>query len=99
MLLLPAMVLCSCNQNKQDDEVAIAVTLRGDTIQIGDKSPILSRLKTDVVKKEPYRLEFSTSGVVKAIPSIMPRLLPLLPDVSPNHRTVGAEDDARKSGL
>lgn len=35
MLLLPAMVLCSCNQNKQDDEVAIAVTLRGDTIQIG----------------------------------------------------------------
>ena len=69
MLLLPAMVLCSCNQNKQDDEVAIAVTLRGDTIQIGDKSPILSRLKTDVVKKEPYRLEFSTSGVVKAIPS------------------------------
>ena len=83
MLLLPAMVLCSCNQNKQDDEVAIAVTLRGDTIQIGDKSPILSRLKTDVVKKEPYRLEFSTSGVVKAI--IMPRLLPLLPDVSPNH--------------
>ena len=30
---------------------------------------VLSRLKTDVVKKEPYRLEFSTSGVVKAIPS------------------------------
>ena len=69
MLLLPAMVLCSCNQNKQDDEVALAVTLRGDTIQIGDKSPILSRLKTDVVKTEPYRLEFTTSGVVKAIPS------------------------------
>ena len=66
MLLLPAMVLCSCNQNKQDDEVAIAVTFTGDTIQIGDKSPILSRLKTDVVKIEPYRLEFSTSGVVKS---------------------------------
>lgn len=68
MLLLPAMVLCSCN-HKQDEEVAIAVTLHGDTIQIGDKSPVLSRLKTDVVKKEPYRLEFTTSGVVKAIPS------------------------------
>ena len=68
-LFLPAMVLCSCNHNKQDDEVAIAVTLHGDTIQIGDKSPILSRLKTDVVKKESYRLEFTTSGVVKAIPS------------------------------
>ena len=62
LLLLPAMVLCSCNHNKQDDEVAIAVTLHGDTIQIGDKSPILSRLKTDVVKKESYRLEFTTSG-------------------------------------
>ena len=62
MLLLPAMVLCSCNQNKQDDEVAIAVTLRGDTIQIGDKSPILSRLKTDVVKAGPYRLAFHFGG-------------------------------------
>lgn len=69
MLLLPVMVLCSCNSNKQDEEVAIAVTLHGDTIQIGDKSPILSRLKTEAVKTEPYRMEFSTSGVVKAIPS------------------------------
>lgn len=69
MLLLPAMVLCSCNSNKQGDEVAIAVTLRGDTIRIWDKSPILSRLKTDVVKKEAYRPEFTTSGVVRAIPS------------------------------
>lgn len=69
LLLLPAMVLCSCHSNKKDDEVALAVTLKGDTIQIGAQSPILARLKTETVKREPYSMEFSTSGVVKAIPS------------------------------
>nr|WP_233551708.1 hypothetical protein [Parabacteroides sp. AF48-14] len=69
LLLLPAMVFCSCHSNRQDDEAAIAVTLKGDTIQIGANSPILSRLKTEKVTSEPYSMEFSTSGVVKAIPA------------------------------
>lgn len=68
-LLLPAMVLCACHSQKQDDEVALSITLKGDTIQIGEGSPILSKLKIEEVKKEPYSLEFSTSCVVKAIPS------------------------------
>lgn len=69
LLLLPAVVLCSCHTQKQDDEVALAITLKGDTIQIGAESSILSKLQTEEVKREPYAMEFATSGVVKAIPA------------------------------
>lgn len=63
------MVFCACHSDKQDDGAANAVTLQGDTIRIGADSPILSRLKTEKVAREPYCMEFSTSGVVQAIPA------------------------------
>ena len=67
-LLLGAIVLCSCHSNKQDD-AENNISLKGDIITISQNSPILARLKTSVVKLEPYNMEFSTSGVVKAIPT------------------------------
>ena len=69
LLLLPAIVLCSCHTQKQEDESAHAVTLKGDVIHIGSESPVLSKLTKEMVKQEPYRMEFTTSGVVQAIPS------------------------------
>lgn len=69
LLLLPAVVFMSCHSQKQDDGNAVAITLKGDTIQVGAASPILSRLKTEKIQPELYSIEFSTSGVVKAIPS------------------------------
>ena len=69
LLLLPAIVLCSCHSQKQEDESAHAVTLKGDIIHIGSESPVLSKLTKETVKREPYRMEFTTSGVVQAIPS------------------------------
>ena len=69
LLLLPAIVLCSCHTQKQEDESAHAVTLKGDIIHIGSESPVLSKLTKETVKREPYRREFTTSGVVQAIPS------------------------------
>ena len=69
LLLLPAIVLCSCHTQKQEDESAHAVTLKGDVIHIGSESPVLSKLTKETVKREPYRMEFTTSGVVQAIPS------------------------------
>ncbi|RHJ92509.1 efflux RND transporter periplasmic adaptor subunit [Parabacteroides bouchesdurhonensis] len=69
LLLLPAIVLCSCHTHKDGEEEAYAVTLKGDTVHIGEKSPVLSKIQTEVVKLTPYRMEFTTSGVVKAIPS------------------------------
>lgn len=70
MLLLVAMALSSCHTNKQDEGGDTTdITLKGDTIQIGSGSPVLSRIQTEKVATEPYRMEFNTSGVVKAIPS------------------------------
>ena len=69
MLLPLAIALCSCHTNKQDEGDTMNVTVKGDTLHIGAGSPILSRLKTEKVVREPYCMEFSTSGVVKAIPS------------------------------
>lgn len=69
LLLLPALLCSACHTAVHEDEGASAVTLKGDTIHIGEKSPVLSRLVTETVKREPYRMVFTTSGVVKAIPS------------------------------
>ena len=68
-LLLFVMVLFACHSNKQEGDGAFDVTLKGDTIRIASSSPILSKLKTEKVNREPYRMEFSTSGVVCAIPT------------------------------
>lgn len=69
LFLLPALIFGACHTRTQDDEVASAVTLKGDTIHIHEKSPILSRLVIETVRLEPYRMVFTTSGIVKAIPS------------------------------
>lgn len=69
LYLLSALLLASCHGRKSGDEVAEVVTLKGDTIHIGEKSPILARLATETVGRELYRMVFTTSGVVKAIPS------------------------------
>ena len=69
LLLLPAIALCSCHTQKQDEESASSVTLKGNIIHVGEQSPILSKLVKEKVRKEPSRMEFTTSGVVKAIPS------------------------------
>jgi cobalt-zinc-cadmium efflux system membrane fusion protein len=68
-LLLMAGIVCACHSQQQNSETVAAVTIQGDTIQVSAESPILPRLKTETVRKEPYRAAFSTSGVVKAIPS------------------------------
>lgn len=68
-LLLSAVAFSACTRQQQVGEEAVALTLKGDTIFVGNQSPILNRLKTEEVKRELYRMEFTTSGVVKAIPS------------------------------
>ncbi|MEG1543795.1 MAG: efflux RND transporter periplasmic adaptor subunit [Tannerellaceae bacterium] len=67
--LLLAVVIASCGNKKQEEGVANRVSLRGDTVVVGAASPILKELQTEVVKQELYRMEFATSGVVRAIPT------------------------------
>jgi cobalt-zinc-cadmium efflux system membrane fusion protein len=69
MLLFPAIMLCACHGNKQEEKDNTDISLKGNIIEIGAGSPILAHLKTEKVALEPYSVDFTTSGVVKAIPT------------------------------
>lgn len=69
LLVFPLLLASACHSPKPEEGNSSAMSLQGDTVQIGEKSPVLGKLKTGKVEKEPYRIEFSTSGVVKAIPA------------------------------
>lgn len=68
MLLLLVAVAFSC-KNKQEDKINHDLIVKGDTIVISEHSPLIPKLKTGEVKEEPYQMEFTTSCVVKAIPT------------------------------
>lgn len=68
-ILLPAVLFSCRSSQKQDEENSFAMTLKGDTILIKSESPVLTKLKTETVTTESYKIEFTTSGVVKAIPA------------------------------
>ncbi|MEG1909856.1 MAG: efflux RND transporter periplasmic adaptor subunit, partial [Bacteroidales bacterium] len=38
-------------------------------IMVADNAPVLQKIKTEKIKQTPYQARFSTSGVVKAIPT------------------------------
>ena len=68
-MLLPVALLCACGQRPLENSTTKAIAVAGDTISIGQDSPVLPRLKIESVQRETYRAELSASGVVKAIPS------------------------------
>lgn len=67
-LLLVATVVSSC-KNKQEGKASHDITVQGNTITVAEKSPILGKLKTAQVNIQTYQPNFTTSGVVKAIPT------------------------------
>ena len=68
MLCLMGMAICSCAGHKAEKEEQ-AYTVHGDTIILSANSPVTKKLATEVVKKESFQTLFSTSGVVRAIPT------------------------------
>ena len=67
-VLISMIFLCGCRKS-QEDNTSEDMSLYGDTILLGKSSTILSKMKTLKVTSEPYKMEFTTSGVVKAIPT------------------------------
>ena len=67
-VLISMIFLCGCRKS-QEDNTSEDMSLHGDTILFGKSSTILSKMKTLKVTSEPYKMEFTTSGVVKAIPT------------------------------
>lgn len=60
------MVACGKKKDKSPPEL---FSLAGDTIFIPENSSVLSKLKTEKIDPEPFRLEIFTFGIVKAIPN------------------------------
>jgi len=67
-LLLLAIAVSSCSK-KEDAKSDRDFAVQGDTITVSDKSSLSGKLKTMVVNPETYYPNFTTSGVVKAIPT------------------------------
>ena len=68
-LLLLATALCACSGQRKAEDASKQVILQDRLIHVGAESPVLAKLETAPVSKELYRMEFTTSGVVRAIPS------------------------------
>lgn len=67
LLCLLSIVTFSCTGNSQDS-VSQGVLVQGDTISVSSSS-LLQKIKETEVNKQPFQKSFTTSGVVKAIPT------------------------------
>lgn len=68
MLGLIATVMFACSPKNEEDGVSSAF-LQGDTIIVAETSPLKARLKITRIEKIPFQMKFTTSCVVKAIPT------------------------------
>lgn len=67
--LLGVLLLCSCSNNGNNKTEKHDITLTDGVITVTENSLVLEKIKTDIVEIAPYKAHFSTSGVVKAIPT------------------------------
>jgi len=68
LLCLIGVVVFACTAKKAED-TELPYTVSGDTIIVSSQSPVTQKLKSAIIKQEPFRAAFATSGVVKAIPT------------------------------
>jgi membrane fusion protein, heavy metal efflux system len=74
-ICLLTLFLFSC-QDKPAETAIANYTLQGDTVIVSSKSKLTSKLKTQLVCNEPYRLQLLTAGTVKAIPTQYAEIAP-----------------------
>lgn len=66
---LGLLLLCSCGSNNSNKAENQDISVTNNIITIGENAPVLAKIKTAKVEVSPYQAQFSTSGVVKAIPT------------------------------
>ncbi|MEF9985704.1 MAG: efflux RND transporter periplasmic adaptor subunit [Bacteroidales bacterium] len=66
--LMGVLLLCGCG-NKISKQQVHDISVTNGLITVVENSPVLSKLKTEKVIATAYKPSFSTSGVVKAIPT------------------------------
>ncbi len=68
--LMGMLLVCSCNKNTQKENDNNDKTTPDSIVTLSSDSPILNKIKVERVELKDYTPEFSTSGVVKAIPAL-----------------------------
>jgi cobalt-zinc-cadmium efflux system membrane fusion protein len=74
-IILIVSCLFSCNPKTTESE-SVQFEAHGDTIVVTDKSDLVGKLKTDILKSSSYRLQITTAGTVKAIPTQYAEIAP-----------------------
>lgn len=69
MPILGLLFLSACAGGNNEKMESHEVALSEGVITITENAPVLKKIKTEKVVTEPYKAHFSTSGVVKAIPT------------------------------
>ncbi|MEG1622062.1 MAG: efflux RND transporter periplasmic adaptor subunit [Alistipes sp.] len=67
--LLGALLLCGCGQHGNIQSDNKEIILENGLITVGENAPVIHKIKTEKVALSRYQAQFSTSGVVKAIPT------------------------------
>lgn len=67
-ILAGAVCLCGCSGSGTSSESPDMI-LDGDAVIVAESSPVRQRLEVQAVALSPYVARFSTSGIVKAVPS------------------------------
>ena len=63
-IAMACLLLSSCKESGEKTKQEI--TYQGDTVTVSADSPILSRISTEILVKEPFSSEFRTVGTVQA---------------------------------
>ncbi|MEG2480280.1 MAG: efflux RND transporter periplasmic adaptor subunit, partial [Mucinivorans sp.] len=66
--LCGALLLCGCGRNSNVESTDKEISIENDVITVNPLSVVQSKIKTIKVEPSAYQAQFSTSGMVKAIP-------------------------------
>lgn len=72
------LIMGACSLHETSAEVT-QFRVSGDTVYVTKGSDLARKLKAEVVKTQPFRLQITTAGVVKAIPTQYAEIAPPFP--------------------
>ncbi|MEG0789587.1 MAG: efflux RND transporter periplasmic adaptor subunit [Alistipes sp.] len=67
--LMGALLLCGCGHSNSAQSDTKDISIANDVITVSKTAPVIQKIKTEKVVSSGYQAQFSTSGMVKAIPT------------------------------
>ncbi|MEG0602005.1 MAG: efflux RND transporter periplasmic adaptor subunit [Mucinivorans sp.] len=69
MSLTGTLLLCACAGQPNNPAPRADISIDNNTITVKASAPVLEKIKTQTLRAAPFKAQFSTSGVVQAIPT------------------------------